>query len=62
MVLRHLGFGRASDRVREHDADETLSQFALAHVEGFTAVVAYARDDLPEKQRIMQRSDDSIDH
>ena len=60
MVLRHLGFGRASDRVREHDADETLSQLALAHVEGFTAVVAYARARHPQPGRSRLREERSV--
>ena len=29
---------------REHDVDELLSEFALAHVEGSATVAAYARD------------------
>ena len=40
---------------REHDVDELLSEFALAHVEGSATVAAYARDDLLEKRRpVMQ--------
>ena len=30
---------------RQHDVDDLLSEFALAHVEGSATVVAYARDD-----------------
>ena len=36
---------------RQHDVDELLSEFALAHVEGSATVAAYARDDLLEKRR-----------
>ena len=40
---------------RQHDVDELLSEFALAHVEGSATVAAYARDDLLEKRRpVMQ--------
>ncbi|MDE0450804.1 MAG: integrase arm-type DNA-binding domain-containing protein [Gammaproteobacteria bacterium] len=43
------------DWAREHDVDELLSEFALAHVEGSATVAAYARDDLLEKRRpVMQ--------
>ena len=43
------------DWARNHDVDETLSEFALAHVEGSETVRAYARDDLLEKRRpVMQ--------
>ena len=43
------------DWARQHDVDETLSEFALAHVEGSATVAAYARDDLLEKRRpVMQ--------
>jgi len=43
------------DWARERDVDETLSEFALAHVEGSATVAAYARDDLLEKRRpVMQ--------
>ena len=46
---------------RQHDVDETLSEFALAHVEVSATVAAYARDDLLEKQRPeMQRWGDCI--
>ena len=46
---------------RQHDVDESLSEFALAHVEGSATVAAYARDDLLEKRRpIMQRWADCI--
>ena len=38
------------DWVRNHDVDELLSGFALAHVEGSATVAAYARDDLLEKR------------
>ena len=44
------------DWARQHDVDELLSEFALAHVEGSATVAAYARDDLLEKRRpVMQR-------
>ena len=47
--------------VRQHDVDELLSEFALAHVEGSATVAAYARDDLLEKRRpVMQRWADCI--
>ena len=36
---------------RQHDVDELLSEFSLAHVEGPATVAAYARDDLLEKRR-----------
>ena len=40
---------------REHDVDEVLSEFALAHVEGSATVAAHARDDLLERRRpVMQ--------
>ena len=43
------------DWARQHDVDELLSEFALAHVEGSATVAAYARDDLLEKRRpVMQ--------
>ena len=46
---------------REHDVDEVLSEFALAHVEGSATVAAYARDDLLEKRRpVMQAWADCI--
>ena len=46
---------------REHDVDELLSEFALAHVEGSATVAAYARDDLLEKRRpVMQAWADCI--
>ena len=46
---------------RQHDVDELLSEFALAHVEGSATVAAYARDDLLEKQRpVMQAWADCI--
>jgi len=46
---------------REHDVDELLSEFALAHVEGSATVAAYARDDLLEKRRpVMQAWSDCI--
>ncbi len=51
------------DWAREHDVEEVLSEFALAHVEGSATVAAYARDDLLEKRRpVMQRWADCIDH
>ena len=50
------------DWARQHDVDELLSEFALAHVEGSATVAAYARDDLLEKRRpVMQRWADWID-
>ena len=39
------------DWARHHGVDETLSEFALAHVEGSATVATYARDDLLEKRR-----------
>ncbi len=49
------------DWARQNDVDELLSEFALAHVEGWTTVAVYARDDLLEKRRpVMQRSVDRI--
>ena len=49
------------DWVRQHDVEEVLSEFALAHVEGSATVAAYARDGLPEKRRsVMQRCADRI--
>ena len=43
------------DWARQHDVDEVLSEFALAHVEGSATVAAYARDDLLERRRpVMQ--------
>ena len=49
------------DWARQHDVDELLSEFALAHVEGSATVAAYARDDLLEKRRlVMQRWADCI--
>ena len=49
------------DWVRQHDVDELLSEFALAHVEGSATVAAYARDDMLEKRRsVMQRWADCI--
>ena len=46
---------------RQHDVDELLSEFALAHVEGSATVAAYTRDDLLEKRRpVMQAWADCI--
>ncbi len=46
---------------REHEVDELLSEFALAHVEGSATVAAYARDDLLAKRRpVMQHWADAI--
>ena len=46
---------------RQHDVDELVSEFALAHVEGSATVAAYARDDLLEKRRpVMQAWADCI--
>ncbi len=40
---------------REHDVDELLSEFSLAHAEKSATVAAYATDDLLEKRRpVMQ--------
>ena len=50
------------DWARNHDVDETLSEFALAHVEGSETVRAYARDDLLDKRRpVMQAWADYLD-
>ena len=60
----HRARGKTGDPVRGADggADELLSEFALAHVEGSKTVAAYARDDLLEKWRpVMQRWADFID-
>ena len=44
------------DWARQHEVDETLSEFALAPVEGSATVAAYARDDLLERRRpVMQQ-------
>ena len=49
------------DWARQHDVDEVLSEFALAHVEGSATVAAYARDDLLELRRpVMQRWADRV--
>ena len=49
------------DWARQHDVDELLSEFALAHVEGSATVAADAQDDLLEKRRpVMQRWADYI--
>ena len=46
---------------RQHDMNELLSEFALAHVEGSATVAAYARDDLLAKRRpVMQAWADCI--
>ena len=46
---------------RQHDVDELLSEFALAHVEGSATVAAYARDALLKKRRpVMQAWADCI--
>ena len=58
-VLRSLGVAASrygfrssfKDWARQHDVNELLSEFALAHVEGSKTVSAYARDDLLEKRR-----------
>ena len=39
------------DFCRQHDVPELLSEISLAHIEGSSTVVAYARDDLVEKRR-----------
>ena len=68
-ALRTAGIGASGhgfrssfkDWARQHDVDELLSEFALAHVEGSATVAAYARDDLLEKRRpVMQRWADCI--
>ena len=49
------------DWARLHEVEDTLSEFALAHVEGSATVSAYARDDLLEKRRpVMQRWADCL--
>ena len=48
------------DWARQHDVDEVLSEFALAHFEGSATVAAYERDDLLEKQRPVMRWVDYI--
>ena len=49
------------DWARQHDVDETLSEFALARVEDSATVAAYARDDPIEKRwPVMQRWADCI--
>ena len=69
LALRHAGIAvsghgfRSSfkDKARQHDVDELLSEFALAHVEGSATVAAYARDNLFEKRRpVMQARADCI--
>ena len=47
--MRHGLRSSFKDWARQHDVDELLSEFALAHVEGSATVAAYARDDLLEK-------------
>ena len=68
-VLRNAGIGASGqgfrssfkDWARQHDVDEMLSEFALAHAQGSATVAAYARDDLLEKRRaVMQRWADCI--
>ena len=56
------GFGSSfKDWAGQHGVDETLSEFALAHVEGSATVAAYARDDLLEnRQHVMQQWADWI--
>ncbi len=49
------------DWARQHEVDELLSEFALAHVEGSATVAAYARDDLLERRRpVMQQWADAV--
>ena len=49
------------DWARQHDVDEVLSEFALAHVEGSATVAAYACGDLLERRRpVMQRWGDCV--
>ena len=48
------------DWAQLHDVEDTVSEFALAHVEGSATVAAYARDDLIAKGRpVMQRGGDN---
>ena len=70
-ALRNAGIGASGhgfrssfkDWAREHGVDETLSEFALAHVEGSATVAAYARDDLLEMRRpVMERWGVCIGH
>ncbi len=44
------------DWARQHGVEETLSEFALAHVEGSATVAAYARDDLLERRRPVMKA------
>ena len=47
-----LALGQSfKDWARQHDVDELLSEFALAHVQGSATVAACARDDPLEKRR-----------
>ena len=49
------------DWTRQHDVDELLWEFALAHVEGSATVADHARDDVLENRRpVMQAWDDCI--
>ena len=50
------------DWARQHDVDEVLSEFALAHVEGSATVAAYARDDMLDRRRpVMQAWADVVE-
>ena len=56
LAVPHWFRSSFKDWARQHDVDELLSEFALAHVEGSATVAAYARDDLLEKRRpVIQR-------
>ena len=44
------------DWARQHDVDETVSEYCLAHVEGSATVRAYARDDLLELRRPIMKA------
>ena len=58
---RHGFRSSCKDWARQHEVDELLSEFALAHVEGSAVVAAYARDDRLEKRRpVMQRGAECI--
>ena len=49
------------DWARQHDVDELLSEFALAHVESSATVAGYARDDRLAKRRpVLQHWADAV--